>query len=65
MYVCVCLAVTEETVNAAIADGARTSAEVTAACRAGGDCGACHEMIQSMIASHERAQKKRLRVIAA
>ena len=52
MYVCVCLAVTEAQVDAAIADGAQTRAAVTSACRAGGDCGACHSMIETMIEDH-------------
>lgn len=49
MYVCVCLAVTDEEVSTAIEGGARTVDDVTRACSAGGDCGACHEMIASMI----------------
>jgi bacterioferritin-associated ferredoxin len=52
MYVCVCLAVTDKEVDAAIADGAHTRAAVTGACRAGGDCGACHGMIEAMIEEH-------------
>ena len=49
MYVCVCLAVTDEEVTSAIGAGATSVGEVTQACSAGGDCGACHEMIASMI----------------
>ena len=52
MYVCVCLAVTEAEVDAAIADGAHTRVAVTRACRAGGDCGACHGMIEHKIEEH-------------
>jgi bacterioferritin-associated ferredoxin len=52
MYVCVCLAVTEAEVEAAIAGGAHDRAAVTRACRAGGDCGACHGMIEQMIEEH-------------
>ena len=55
MYVCVCLAVTEAEVEAAIADGAHSRAAVTSACRAGGDCGACHGMIDSKIEDHLEA----------
>lgn len=55
MYVCVCLAVTEAEVEAAIAAGAQTRAAVTSACRAGGDCGACHGMIESKIEDHVEA----------
>ena len=52
MYVCVCLAVTEAEVEASIAGGAHTRAAVTVACRAGGDCGACHGMIETKIEDH-------------
>ncbi|MBX3188723.1 MAG: (2Fe-2S)-binding protein [Labilithrix sp.] len=52
MYVCVCLAVTESEVNAAIVDGAHTREAVTRTCRAGGDCGACHHMIEQKIEEH-------------
>ena len=49
MYVCVCLAVTDTEVQKVIEDGATTRPAVTRACRAGGDCGACHGMIETMI----------------
>jgi bacterioferritin-associated ferredoxin len=49
MYVCVCKAVTDTEVDGAIEAGALSVAEVTRACRAGGDCGACHAMIDRMI----------------
>ena len=49
MYVCVCLAVTDQEVTAAIEGGAETRQEVTRACGAGGDCGACHDMIEDML----------------
>ena len=52
MYVCVCMAVTEAEVEAAIADGATTREAVTRVCRAGGDCGACHGMIDAKIEDH-------------
>ncbi len=55
MYVCVCLAVTEAEVEAAIAGGAQTRACVTRACGAGGDCGACHGMIEEKIEDHLEA----------
>jgi bacterioferritin-associated ferredoxin len=55
MYVCVCLAVTESEVEAAIASGAHTRDAVTRACRAGGDCGACHGMIESKIEDYLEA----------
>jgi bacterioferritin-associated ferredoxin len=49
MYVCVCKAVKMGEVEAAIDAGADSVAAVTSACRAGGDCGACHATIEKMI----------------
>jgi bacterioferritin-associated ferredoxin len=56
MYVCVCLAVTESEVDAAIVGGAHTREAVTRSCRAGGDCGACHHMIEQKIEDHLESQ---------
>ena len=56
MYVCVCLAVTEAEVQKAIEGGAQTRDAVTKKCRAGGDCGACHGMIELMIEDHVEAR---------
>ena len=53
MFVCVCLAVTESEIAAAIESGAKTREDVTHACLAGSDCGACHGMIEQMIEEHE------------
>ena len=53
MFVCVCLAVTEREVLAAIDGGASSVAAVTRACRAGGDCGACRGHIAKMIDERE------------
>jgi bacterioferritin-associated ferredoxin len=52
MYVCVCLAVSESEVQKAIENGATTREAVTRACGAGGDCGACHGTIRTMIEEH-------------
>ena len=52
MYVCVCHAVSDQKVRAAIEAGATTREAVTHACRAGGDCGACHQTIEDMIEDH-------------
>jgi len=60
MYVCVCLAVTEAQVDAAIAAGAHSRPAVTSACRAGGDCGACHGMIEEKIEDHLEERAARL-----
>lgn len=52
MFVCVCMAVPQQVVEGVIAEGAHTREAVTRACRAGGDCGACHGMIDDMIEEH-------------
>jgi bacterioferritin-associated ferredoxin len=52
MFVCCCLAVTQSEVETAIASGAHSREAVTTVCRAGGDCGACHGMIETMIEDH-------------
>jgi bacterioferritin-associated ferredoxin len=57
MYVCVCLAVTDQEVERAIAEGATTREEVTRVCKAGGDCGACHGQIETMIEDRCGSQK--------
>jgi bacterioferritin-associated ferredoxin len=49
MYVCICRAVTEQEVRAAIEGGARTVDAVTSSCCAGDDCGACHDTIEDLI----------------
>jgi bacterioferritin-associated ferredoxin len=49
MFVCVCHAVPRSDVEASIAAGATTREDVTRACRAGGDCGACHGMIEDLL----------------
>jgi bacterioferritin-associated ferredoxin len=39
-------------VRECIASGATTREAVTKACEAGGDCGACHQMIEEMVEDH-------------
>jgi len=53
MFVCVCHAVSDREVQGAIEGGATSREAVTRACRAGGDCGACHQTIDDMIECHE------------
>jgi bacterioferritin-associated ferredoxin len=70
MYVCVCKAVCDREVEAAIDDGATSVEAVTNACGAGGDCGACHKEIADRLArrtqaAHAHCDKRRLGVIAA
>ncbi|MEO8801698.1 MAG: (2Fe-2S)-binding protein, partial [Polyangiaceae bacterium] len=52
MFVCVCNAVTDKLVRDCIADGAESREAVTKGCGAGGDCGACHQMIEEMVEDH-------------
>ena len=49
MYVCHCNAVSDRTVDAAIASGASTVSEITARCTAGGGCGGCHELLEALL----------------
>jgi bacterioferritin-associated ferredoxin len=51
------MAVTEAEVEGAITKGAHTREAVTRSCRAGGDCGACHHMIETMIEDHLDASR--------
>jgi bacterioferritin-associated ferredoxin len=50
MYVCICKAVSQNTVGAAIASGARTIAAVGAVTGAGTDCGNCRKTIAKELA---------------
>ncbi|MFL6082279.1 MAG: bacterioferritin-associated ferredoxin [Mycobacterium sp.] len=49
MYVCLCLAVTNETVREAVAAGATTSNQVAEACGAGSQCGRCRRTVRAII----------------
>ena len=49
MYVCHCKVVSQGAIDAAISSGARTVADVTARCRAGGGCGGCHGALQRLL----------------
>jgi bacterioferritin-associated ferredoxin len=51
MYVCHCNAVSDRTVDAAIASGASTLSEITARCSAGGGCGGCHDLLEALLAA--------------
>ena len=67
MYVCVCHAVTETTVRAAIRDGAGDVDAVGRACNAGTDCGSCHNEICELIWEAEPVPRRgrRLHVVCA
>jgi bacterioferritin-associated ferredoxin len=69
MYVCVCRAVCDREVESVIDAGASTVDDVTKACGAGSDCGACHREIADRLARRVELDvactKRRLGVIAA
>ena len=49
MILCLCRGVSDRAVRAVIDAGAATVDDVTAACAAGSDCGACHEMLEEVL----------------
>lgn len=50
MIVCQCKGITDASVRQAVREGAGTVAEVGISCRAGTECGGCHETIAQLIA---------------
>jgi bacterioferritin-associated ferredoxin len=54
MVVCLCQGVSDKRIRACIAEGARSRAEVTAACGAGDGCGTCHSTIKTLIVECRR-----------
>lgn len=53
MYVCVCLAVTEDEVHSCIEAGAKSARQVRDATGAGGDCATCVRKICAMLKRSE------------
>jgi bacterioferritin-associated ferredoxin len=53
MIVCICRALSEQVIRAAIFRGASTVEEVGTVCRAGTACGSCHVVLQRMIEAAE------------
>jgi bacterioferritin-associated ferredoxin len=49
MYICVCNAVSESEVNAAIDAGARSIDAVSRLCQAGTECGSCYDAIEEQL----------------
>ena len=49
MIVCLCLAVSDRTIEAVLAKGASSVEAVGAACGAGTECGSCQPALQRMI----------------
>jgi bacterioferritin-associated ferredoxin len=56
MIVCLCRGVTERKIDAVVADGAKTVGDVTRACGAGSDCGACYQMLAELLDDARRAE---------
>jgi bacterioferritin-associated ferredoxin len=53
VFVCSCRAVTNRTVDAAIASGASTIEDVARRCGAGGRCGGCWPELQRLLDDHD------------
>jgi bacterioferritin-associated ferredoxin len=49
MVVCHCNAISDRTVDAAIASGAATVEDITDRCTAGGGCGGCHRLLEALL----------------
>ena len=49
MIVCLCRGVSERHIEATVAAGARTAGEVSRACGAGTDCGACFHLVAALV----------------
>ncbi|WP_095982980.1 (2Fe-2S)-binding protein [Melittangium boletus] len=49
MIVCLCRAVSDRTIRARIAEGARTVEELGDACGAGTGCGGCHDQMTQLL----------------
>jgi len=64
VFVCQCQAVTDRTVRAAVASGARTLAEVAERCRAGSRCGGCWPELERLIAEGEAARSAQTASVA-
>ncbi len=54
MIVCHCESVNDRTIDHAIAAGASDVEAVASACRAGSQCGGCHDTIEQLLARCER-----------
>ena len=56
MIICLCRDVSERQVEDAVARGATTVSEVSRACGAGSDCGACRHLLAALIEDARSAQ---------
>ena len=55
MILCLCRGVSDHAVESAIQAGAGTVGEIERTCGAGGDCGACGDLIEALV---ERARER-------
>ena len=49
MIVCLCRGVSERHIEDTVAAGAKTVGEVSRACGAATDCGACHSLVAALV----------------
>jgi bacterioferritin-associated ferredoxin len=53
VIVCSCRAVSDRTIDAAIASGAQTIEDISSRCSAGGRCGGCWPTLQRLLDDHD------------
>jgi len=58
MFVCVCNAVSDRTITAAIEDGASSLADLMVSCDAGTGCGTCHVALEQMLKSADAGPRR-------
>lgn len=56
MFACICRAVTDDQVSAAVDGGATTVKAVAAQTRAGTGCGTCRDHLRALIEEHSRTR---------
>jgi bacterioferritin-associated ferredoxin len=56
VFACICRAVTDDQVSAAVDGGATTVKAVAAQTRAGTGCGTCRDHLRDLIEEHSRAR---------
>jgi bacterioferritin-associated ferredoxin len=49
MIVCLCRGISERHIEATVAAGAKTARDVSRACGAATDCGACYRMVAALV----------------
>ncbi|MBV8927883.1 MAG: (2Fe-2S)-binding protein [Mycobacteriaceae bacterium] len=59
MFVCLCVGVTSQEVNEAVANGACTSKQVAKMCGAGSECGRCRRTVRAIIESAQISSESR------